>query len=63
MPRQRLPRTQQRLLSAQPKFQLKKNEAKADAGVAANSAKNTDKLIAEAKKKNPLFAVFQPTGE
>lgn len=47
---------------AQPKFQLKKNEAKADAGVAANSAKNTDKLIAEAKKKNPLFAVFQPTG-
>lgn len=47
---------------AQPKFQLKKNEAKADAGVAANSAKNTDKLIAEAKKKNHLFAVFQPTG-
>lgn len=41
---------------------MKKNEAKADAGVAANSAKNTDKLIAEAKKKNPLFAVFQPTG-
>ena len=47
---------------AQPKFQLKKNEAQADAGVAEKSAKSTDKMIAEAKKKNPLFAVFQPTG-
>lgn len=47
---------------AQPKFQLKKNEEKADAGVAAKSGKSTEKLIAEAKKKNPLFAVFQPTG-
>ncbi|MCM1078474.1 MAG: protein translocase subunit SecDF [Bacteroidales bacterium] len=47
---------------AQPKFQLKKNEAQAEAGVAAKSSKSTDKLIAEAKKKSPLFAVFQPTG-
>ena len=45
---------------AQPKFQIKKDNAKKDAGVAA--AKSADAQIAAAKKQHPLFAVFQPTG-
>ena len=48
---------------AQPKFELKKEGAdKKDVGVAAKSGADAEKQIAEAKKKNPLFAVFQPTG-
>ena len=46
---------------AQPKFQVKKEEANA-AGVAANASKSTEEQIEEAKKRNPLFAVLQPTG-
>ncbi len=47
---------------AQPKFKINKDEATADAGVAANNGKTTDAQVEAAKKKNPLFAVFQPTG-
>ena len=46
---------------AQPKFQVKKEEANA-AGVAAKASKSTEEQIEEAKKRNPLFAVLQPTG-
>ena len=45
----------------QPKFQIKKEEANA-AGVAAQAGKSTEEQIEEAKKRNPLFAVLQPTG-
>ena len=45
----------------QPKFQIKKEEGKA-AGVAAQAGKSTEEQIEEAKKRNPLFAVLQPTG-
>ena len=45
----------------QPKFQIKKEEANA-AGVAAKASKSTEEQIEEAKKRNPLFAVLQPTG-
>ena len=45
----------------QPKFQIKKEEGKA-AGVAAQASKSTEEQIEEAKKRNPLFAVLQPTG-
>ena len=46
---------------ARPKFQVKKEEANA-AGVAAKASKSTEEQIEEAKKRNPLFAVLQPTG-
>ena len=46
---------------AQPKFQVKKEEANA-ASVAAKASKSTEEQIEEAKKRNPLFAVLQPTG-
>ena len=45
---------------AQPKFQIKKEEANAAAAAAADK-QSTDKQIAEAKKLHPLFAVLQPT--
>ncbi|MGM9714141.1 MAG: protein translocase subunit SecDF [Prevotella sp.] len=46
---------------AQPKFQIKKDEAN-NAAAAAAEKQSTDKQIAEAKKLHPLFAVLQPTG-
>lgn len=46
---------------AEPKFQIKKDEA-SNAAAAAADKQSTDKQIAEAKKLHPLFAVLQPTG-
>ena len=45
---------------AQPRFELKKDASAKDAGVAAKDANAKD--LAAAKKANPLFAIFQPTG-
>ncbi len=44
---------------AQPKFQLKKDDSKAEA---AKAAKNADAQSEAAKKQHPLFSIFQPTG-
>ena len=42
--------------SAQPKFQLKSEQAKVDA-----SNKTSDAKLAQMKKQHPLFAIFQPS--
>ncbi|MDE6152088.1 MAG: protein translocase subunit SecD, partial [Prevotella sp.] len=49
-------------LAGFPQFFLSRGIGDVFKSQAEKSAKSTDKMIAEAKKKNPLFAVFQPTG-